>query len=159
MPQTSITEMQPEFNVQWDDDDLQVFLNREKEGKAGLFTAYCCSEICYTNIQIYPICLACNKKVTVTPGEILLTCSNCLKTMLTSKCVCGFNCDITIKDHNEKSHDVTVFVEILQKFLEEDVIDKYKDDTKVLMGKILSMKNIDITANTKNVVTEIVQHT
>ena len=145
MPQTRITEIIPsEFDVTWDDNDTEVFLNREKEGKASMFTTFSCPEICCADILIYPICLSCNKKVTAIPSEILLTCSSCSKTMLASKCICG----ITI-NHNGKSQNITVLKEILEKFFEEDVIQKYKDETKPLMVKILNMTNVDITVNTK----------
>ena len=77
--------------------------------------------------------------------------------MLLSKCHCGLTCAIEV-EHEPKPLDLTIFPETLNKFFEEDVIQKYKDNLSLLETKILMMNNVDFNYNTKKIITEISEH-
>ena len=95
------------------------------------------------------------KKLTPFPGETLVRCLACTRTMLLKKTFCGLNCEIEI--HKEpKPLTLTVFPETLNKFLGVNVISEYKDNLSVHEERILRLVKVDLHYNVrKNILTDI----
>ena len=77
--------------------------------------------------------------------------------MLLKKCPCDFNCDIQL-EKDSKQCDVTIFENVLSKFLNEDIIKKYPSQPQQLEVDLLVMESIDFTFSKNRVITNIVSH-
>ena len=108
-------------------------------------------------ISFYPICttVKCRRKrLTVIPGDETIECKQCGKGWLLETAKCSFNGEIQF-EHNDSEISLTIFEEVLGKYFGEDIIAKYKDNTKQLRLKILKMKNIQVKHTVKRVITSI----
>ena len=116
------------------------------------------ADVVSVGINLYPICVneKCARKVQILPGEKIVKCNNCLRKMLSSKCPCGLNCTLDV-EADDAQITLTVFPTELGIFFQEDIIDTYTEKPDELEEKLLSLDNIDITYNKKNVITKIVQ--
>ena len=100
----------------------------------------------------------CNNRVVPVPGEIIVTCESCNRTMPVSKCGCGFSCIIAFESNSEEDVELSVHADTLNVFFDEDVLKKYKDNCKDLTSKILLLGDIDVTYDNKNIITEFKKH-
>ena len=83
-----------------------------------------------------------------------LNVNKCGKGWLLETAKCNFNGEIQF-EHNDSEISLTIFEEVLEKYFGEDIIAKYKDNTKQLRLKILKMKNIQVNYTVKRVITSI----
>ena len=117
----------------------------------------CQPDILSVKVSTYPMCTGkrCMKKLTPFPGETLVRCLACTRTMLLEKTFCGLNCEIEIYKE-PKPLTLTVFPETLDKFLGVNVISEYKDNLTMLEERILRLVKVDLYYNVKkNILTEI----
>ena len=143
---TPQTEMQP--FTDWP----RIYLQKLKKSNKQLPQIIQLPNILNLNMTTYPLCTnaKCLKKFTPIPGDLTVECPgvNYKRKMLLSKCHCGLTCAIEV-EHEPKPLDLTIFPE--NKFFEEDIIQKYKDNLFLLETKILMMNNVDFHYNTKKV--------
>ena len=107
--------------------------------KATLMTLHS-PDILSVKLNLYPICIRsnCSKKITVLPGDEVVQCKDCGRSMLLEKCKRGFDSTIEF-EHDSKEINLTVFPDTLGKYLNEDVVEKYKDCQDNLKQTILRM--------------------
>lgn len=157
-PQTNIISKKSDAcQPSWENVDINQYNVRESQGKTKLSNVLEDPEILSVNVQLFPICIhkSCSKKVNIIPAEPMVTCSSCDRSMLAKKCKSGFTCLLSIEKDEDKTVDLTVFADTLTSFLETDVLNIYKDDVNSLKMTLLSLENISITYNNKNVITKI----
>ena len=128
MPNTKVTAVKSDTPISWSNVDAAQFIDRENLEKAKLISTLCCPEIIAADLQIYPVCTnkLCSKKVMAVPGEPLSTCESCGKTMMISKCKCGFNCNIDVQPVTGDAIALTIFADTMAIFLkQDDFVTKY----------------------------------
>ena len=138
-------------HINWDELDLNPASVTPKKNPAPQLVS---PEVLSLKLNFYPICAKCSKKITVLPGDDIVQCKDCMRSMLLENCKCSFDGQLQF-EHNSSDITLTVFAETLEKYLQEDILIKYKDCPKELERKLLKMKNVTVTYNSKRIITAI----
>ena len=90
-------------------------------------------------IDIFPIApIHSNQKVTIVPGERLVRCTYCSRRMKPTSCRTAF--EALLEFENIK---LTLPINVLETFFQEDIMSKYGNDADSLMKILLYLEDVD----------------
>ena len=94
----------------------------------------------------------CGKRLGVVPGKASTRCQYCKRLIDLEECEKSRHANVTFRDAEKSTYDLTIFTNVLNNFFEGHL--KVED----LEEKILFLKDVTVTFNSKKVVTEIVKN-
>ena len=149
---TNVTPVKSCKKLDWESIDITFYEQHKIHTQAKL----CCLEILNANVDIFPACssASCKQKVTIVPGERIVRCTSCNRQMKPTSCLCTFECNLEFDD----DVSLSLPLEVLESFLEEDILSKYKNSISSLVEKLLYLEKIDYKYNTRNVITHMALH-
>ena len=109
-------------------------------------------------IDIFPKCISCKKKIVVPTGEKRFSCPSCNRRLLASKLPVGFTGNVDVED-GDNLLQLTFFSDVLVPFFGENFLDVYQNQKQTLEDKILDLSDeVKITYSAaKKVITKIIQ--
>lgn len=154
-PMTTAKECEPVREIDWNDVDITKYERIKSEANALMNPSLCCPVIVNVCIEIFDACSnpICKEKVTIVPGERSVQCIHCSRSMTPTMCSTAFHAVLQFQNV-----ELNLPLHVLEEFLNEPVVKKYKDNVKNLVDKVLYFKNVDFHYNTKNIITKISQH-
>ena len=80
--------------------DFDAYLEHSHSVSEKLRKTLCCPELLNVVVEIFPGCTnsQCGKSVTIIPGNKLVTCMHCNRTMRADKFCCTFNCILSFSE-------------------------------------------------------------
>ena len=89
------------------------------------------------------------------PGDDMVDCAQCNRSVFLEKCKYSFDGEIQFEDTESREITLTVFPDTLNNYFKEDVIQIYKDNPQGLKRKILRLSDINVSYNSRRIITEI----
>ena len=137
---------------------MQEYLKDQELIEAKNIHKLCCPEITNLELQLYPGCanVSCKKPLVLQPGARIVTCPHCKRSMRSDKCKSVLHCLLTFEEDNPLN--LLLPKEVLEKYMEVDVIEMGNENIDDLKEKILFFENVDYTYSSNNVITSMQPH-